>query len=58
VPAADMTYASNASPVRAHPRSALESSSDVRRKRAHEKCIYDKHGGDRTNLAYGYINKG
>jgi predicted TIM-barrel fold metal-dependent hydrolase len=22
------------------------------------KAIYDKHGGDRTNLAYGYINKG
>jgi predicted TIM-barrel fold metal-dependent hydrolase len=22
------------------------------------KRIYDKHGGDRTNLAYGYINKG
>ena len=20
--------------------------------------LYEKHGGDRTNLAYGYINKG
>jgi hypothetical protein len=25
---------------------------------AYCKSIYDKHGGDRTNLAYGYINKG
>jgi hypothetical protein len=22
------------------------------------KAIYDKHGGDRTNLVYGYVNKG
>jgi hypothetical protein len=27
-------------------------------KLAYCKTIYDKHGGDRTNLAYGYINKG
>jgi len=25
---------------------------------AYYKAIYEKHGGDRTNLAYGYINKG
>jgi uncharacterized protein len=25
---------------------------------AYCKSIYDKHGGERTNLAYGYINKG
>ena len=25
---------------------------------AYYKSIYDKHGGERTNLAYGYINKG
>lgn len=25
---------------------------------AYYKNLYDKHGGDRTNLAYGYINKG
>ena len=25
---------------------------------AYYKEIYDKHGGERTNLAYGYINKG
>ena len=25
---------------------------------AHYKNLYEKHGGDRSNLAYGYINKG
>ena len=25
---------------------------------AYCKSIYEKHGGDRTNLVYGYINKG
>ena len=27
-------------------------------KLAYCKSIYEKHGGERTNLAYGYINKG
>ena len=34
-------------------RSALESD-----KITYWKGLYDKHGGDRTNLAYGYANKG
>lgn len=25
---------------------------------AYYKGLYEKHGGDRTNLVYGYINKG
>ena len=25
---------------------------------AYYKGLYEKHGGDRSNLAYGYINKG
>jgi hypothetical protein len=25
---------------------------------AYYKSLYEKHGGDRTNLVYGYINKG
>jgi len=27
-------------------------------KLAYYKSIYEKHGSERTNLAYGYINKG
>ena len=25
---------------------------------AYYKSLYEKHGSERTNLAYGYINKG
>jgi len=34
-------------------RSALETD-----KVAYYKGIYEKHGSERTNLAYGYVNKG
>ena len=42
-------------PLRLHAEDAASLATD---KLAYYKCIYEKHGSERTNLAYGYINKG